>query len=428
MKRPIKTAFLHYTAPPVIGGVEAVMSAHAKTFCAARYPVKIVCGGGEKSAFPPGVELEIISEMASLHPEILTINENLEHGEVPPGFEPIKQRLKEALRPALADCGVWIVHNIFSKHFNLPLTAALAELVEENPAVTCLGWCHDFTWTSANSRSKVFPGFPWDLIRLPLPGVQYVTISNRRWQEFLELAEQSGDPSAVAEARETTVIPSGVDPVEWFGLSPTAVELVERLDLLSGNPVLLMPVRITRAKNIELAVQVTAALKAFGRDPRLVVTGPPDPHSNSAMEYYRSLLDNRSRLGLEKEVGFVYETGENSEDRTILVEDVAGLMRAADVMFMPSHREGFGMPVIEAGLLGIPVVCSSGVPAAEEIGGENVLRFESQDAPEDIARLIANSVLDTRWYRLRHKIRAELSWNQVFRQKIAPFLIATRHA
>jgi glycosyltransferase involved in cell wall biosynthesis len=141
------------------------------------------------------------------------------------------------------------------------------------------------------------------------------------------------------------------------------------------------------------------------------------------MAYYRSLLDLRARLGLEREVGFVYETGEIPEEGSLIsVEDVAGLMRAADVMFMPSHREGFGMPVIEAGLLGIPVVCSSAVPAGQEIGGEDVHLFDSQAGPEEIAQMIAGSVMETSWYRLRRRIRGEFSWEQIFHQKIEPFL------
>ena len=42
------TAFLHYTAPPVIGGVEGVMDAHAHVFLDMGYPVSMIAGRGSK--------------------------------------------------------------------------------------------------------------------------------------------------------------------------------------------------------------------------------------------------------------------------------------------------------------------------------------------------------------------------------------------
>jgi hypothetical protein len=52
-----------------------------------------------------------------------------------------------------------IVHNVFTKHFNLPLTAALFELLDAQRIPHCIAWCHDFTWTSPHSRSKVHAGY-----------------------------------------------------------------------------------------------------------------------------------------------------------------------------------------------------------------------------------------------------------------------------
>ena len=51
---PPKTAFLHYTAPPIVGGVEAVIQAHSQVFLEAGYPVTVVAGWGENAALPPG--------------------------------------------------------------------------------------------------------------------------------------------------------------------------------------------------------------------------------------------------------------------------------------------------------------------------------------------------------------------------------------
>ena len=47
-----RTAILHYSAPPVVGGVEAVMLAHARTFVAAGLEVTVIAGRGEQQALP----------------------------------------------------------------------------------------------------------------------------------------------------------------------------------------------------------------------------------------------------------------------------------------------------------------------------------------------------------------------------------------
>jgi hypothetical protein len=52
----MKTAILHYTVPPVVGGVEAVILAHTKLLLKADYPVTVIAGAGERSAMPDGVD------------------------------------------------------------------------------------------------------------------------------------------------------------------------------------------------------------------------------------------------------------------------------------------------------------------------------------------------------------------------------------
>ena len=87
------------------------------------------------------------------------------------------------------------------------------------------------------------------------------------------------------------------------------------------------------------------------------------------MAYYHSLLELRRRLDVEREAAFVYSLGPQAESGyTIGLPLVSELYRECDALFMPSHREGFGMPILEAGLIGMPIF-STEIPAAEEIGG-----------------------------------------------------------
>ena len=104
-----------------------------------------------------------------------------------------------------------IIHNVFTKHFNLPLTAALMRLLEQGMIRHCIAWCHDFTWTSAHSRSSVHPGYPWDLLRTFREDVTYVTVSRHRQAELAGLFHCAPE--------RIHVVYDGVDPAELYSLS-----------------------------------------------------------------------------------------------------------------------------------------------------------------------------------------------------------------
>jgi glycosyltransferase involved in cell wall biosynthesis len=90
-------------------------------------------------------------------------------------------------------------------------------------------------------------------------------------------------------------------------------------------------------------------------------------------------------------------------------------------MFMPSHREGFGMPVLEAGLVGLPVVCT-GIPAAEEIGGQNVTVFDAAQDPARLAEQLMTWARVDALHRLRRQVRQSYTWDAVFQRDIKPLL------
>jgi glycosyltransferase involved in cell wall biosynthesis len=407
-------ALLHYSVAPVVGGVEAVIQAHTRLMLAAGYSVTLVAGAGEGSALPPRAEFVQLPEMDSQHPSIVQASRSLEAGQLPGDFPILTSSLEDSLAPVLQGMDLVIVHNIFTKHFNLPLTAALTNLLDKKTIHRCIAWCHDFTWTSPHSRPSVHPGYPWDLLRTSLPDVTYVTVSRSRQQE---LAGLLGCPP-----EQIKVIYNGVDPAEIYSLSGEGQSLVDRLDLDCADLVLLMPVRITQAKNIEYALQMIATLKTRGLLPRLVVTGPPDPHDPENMSYYYSLLDLRRQLGLEQEARFVYESGPQSGDGyTIGLPVVRQLYRLCDALLMPSHREGFGMPVLEAGLIGMPVFTTA-IPAAEEIGEAEVVLISADDPPELTAQRISDWAESSTEHQLRVRIRRRFTWQAIFQQDILPML------
>jgi glycosyltransferase involved in cell wall biosynthesis len=257
-------------------------------------------------------------------------------------------------------------------------------------------------------------GYPWDLLRTRRSDLVYVVVSQERQAD---LAGLFGCPPD-----QIHVVYNGVDPAELLALSPEGQALIDRLDLWQADLILLMPVRVTQAKNIELALEVIAALKARVAHPRLILTGPPDPHDEASIAYYRSLQARRQALGVDAEMRFVFESGPDPNQPYLIdLSVVSDLYRVADVMFMPSHREGFAMPVLEAGLVGIPVVATA-VPAAQEIGQPDVLVFDLADSPAQVADRILAWVERDPIQRLRRRTRQRYTWQAIFQRDILPIL------
>jgi glycosyltransferase involved in cell wall biosynthesis len=307
-----------------------------------------------------------------------------------------------------------IIHNLFTKHFNLPLTTALFRLLDGGALHGCIAWCHDLSWTSPHSLPKVHPGYPWDYLRAYHPDVTYVAVSRYRQSELAGLLR--------IPQENIKVVYDGVDPQGLLGLTPQGAALIERLGLWESDLIMLMPVRVTQAKNIEFAIQVTAALKAHGLRPALIVTGPPDPHDPANMEYFRGLHELRGQANLDKEVRFVYESDPERDLPFEIDSDRLGeLYRFSDLLFLPSHREGFGMPVLEAGLVGLPVV-SAAVPAAKEIGRQEVTSLPPKASPLQAAQLILKLMESSSQYKLRKRVRTEYTWQAIIKRDILPLL------
>ncbi len=414
MSNPKKIAILHYAAPPVIGGVESVLEAHANLFIQHGYAVTVISGRGAESALPDGVKLICVPLIDSQHPQIIALNQELETGVLPAIFDSLKQELVETLKPLLSGFDAVIVHNIFTKHFNLPLTAALFDLLDQEIGSNWIAWSHDFTWTSPNSAHKVFPKYPWDLLRSHHPRLQHVVVSQARQQDLAELYQLP--PETIQ------VVYNGVDPQALLGLSPLAMRIVSACGLNDSDLTLLMPVRVTQAKNIEFALDTLAALKQASLNPKLILTGPPDPHDPQNMAYFEALRQQRDQLGLQEHFFFVYELGDEAGQPLTLSMDVVGeLFRVADGLLMPSHREGFGMPILEAGLCGLAVF-SAPIPASVEIGQQDIHTIDIHKPAADTAQQIIAWANASQTHHMRRKVRQSYTWEALFHRQIKPLV------
>lgn len=404
MPRP-RVAILHYSTPPTIGGVESTIRDHARLLAAHGYPVKLLTGRGE--SFNPRVPVRIIPTIHSRDERVAQVQSELGRGEVSGAFHALVNELTAAMDAALTDVDVLIAHNITSLHKNLALTAALKQVIETSN-VRLISWAHDFAWTDPVYADEVHDGFPWDLMREKWTKTQYVVVSNARRQELAALL-------GVNEA-EIAVVTPGLDPAAFLHLSETGAAWTARFGLTQAGPLLLLPARVTRRKNIELAIDVTAELAAQGMTPKLLVMGPLGPHNPANRAYLDELHARRARREIQDAVLFLDEYGAADD---LLRRD---LYLLADALFFPSAREGFGIPILEAGLVRLPIFCSD-IPVFRESAQDNAHYFSLDESPAQIAQRIRRVLANDAAYRMKRRVLDEYSWERIFQERIEPLLL-----
>jgi glycosyltransferase involved in cell wall biosynthesis len=352
-------------------------------------------------------QLEVVD---SRHPDILALKADLDEGRVPEGFEAMRDHILDELQPLLDGADVLIAHNVLGLHKNLPLTAALRQLVEEGSGPRLVAWHHDLAWKASRYLPELHDGYPWDLLRQPWPHTRHVAVSEARRQDVAELFGLS--PDAVA------VVPGGVDILSFLGMEPSIQQLVRKAGLEDAKPWLLLPARITRRKNIELAVRVTAALRQETLpDIALIVTGPPGPHNPENVSYFDELKRLRDTLTLDGAVHFLAEElGESPSD-----DQMVALYHLSDALILPSYEEGFGLPIIEAALTRLPIFCSDIAPLRELAGGR-ANYFSPHAEPEQVAQLISRVLAADRAGMLRRRVLNRYGWRRIVRKQVEPLL------
>ena len=406
MMRKISVALIHYSAPPVVGGVEAVLARHADLMAQAGHAVRVVAGRGEQ--WQPRVGFHRLPLIDSRHARVLAAKHELDQGRLPQDFAPLTAEIADGLMPALDGADVIIAHNVCSLHKNLALTAALRQIHTEAADQRLILWHHDLAWTTPRYRAELHDGYPWDLLRRDW-GAEHVAVSGARQTE---LADLMGIPVDAIR-----VIPNGIASEAFFKLELQTQSLMERFNLGQAAPLLLLPVRVTRRKNIELALRVAAELKAEFPDTMLVVTGPPGPHNPANQEYFVHLQQLRATLGLEGAAVFLAEAVEAFLPDAV----IADLYRLADVLLLPSREEGFGIPLLEAALSRMPVFCAD-IPPLRALGGDQARYFDPDADPRDVGGALAAFLVQDPAFLAASRARRQYDWKRIYTAQIAPLL------
>ncbi len=192
---------------------------------------------------------------------------------------------------------------------------------------------------------------------------------------------------------------SGVD-VSEFIMTPEPL----------GEPVVLLAARMLRDKGIVEFVEAARILRKSGSRARFVLVGDTDPGNPTAIS--ASELKNWEAEGLIEWWGFR--------------DDMRSVLSQANIVCLPSYREGVPKVLIEAAAAGRAIVATD-VPGCREIvrHGQNGLLVPARSAPalaESLSFLLENPYLRRRMARRgRHLAVADFSMDRVITETIAVY-------
>lgn len=191
------------------------------------------------------------------------------------------------------------------------------------------------------------------------------------------LAKKAGETFPFVE--NVFVIPNGINVVEFSSIPRRKLEATLRRPLPKSYFTTVGTLQ--EYKGQDVAIKAWYRLKQRIPDVHLVIVGERREHWESCEELIRTL----------NLVGRVHMLG------PIRRRDVFEVMRHAIGMIFPSRNEGFGLVLLEAGAMRLPVICSD-IPPLREIadsvdGEESVLFFRKED-PDALANMVIRLVND----------------------------------
>jgi glycosyltransferase involved in cell wall biosynthesis len=222
-----------------------------------------------------------------------------------------------------------------------------AHLVHALPSRRCVVTCHDMdafrALTTTGERESALPRW---LVQRVLDGL-------RRAAVVVCVSEATrGDlvAQALVPAGRTVVVPNGVHQAYGPTAEPEADAAAAALTGRAGGADLLHVGSTIPRKRIDVLLEVLALIAKARPDVRLWRVGG-------------SFTPGQAQRVRELGLG----------DRIVVLPFVtrpvlAALYRRAALLLLPSEREGFGLPLIEAMACGRPVVCSD-LPVLREVGG-----------------------------------------------------------
>jgi glycosyltransferase involved in cell wall biosynthesis len=244
---------------------------------------------------------------------------------------------------------------------------------------------------------KLVPGTHFGLLGLGM-GVLVPAAARRSHRVIVDAASTKRDlvEHLRTPAGKIDVVPLAATPPPPGAPAADPADLRRRLGL--GERAVALSVSARRPHKNLLRLLDALAQIPRERRPVLVAPGYPTPHE-------AELQARAAELGL---------TGDVVWPAWLDAADLEGLYALATLVVFPSLQEGFGLPVLEAMVRGVPVACSdrSSLP---EVAGDAALLFDPEDSGAiraAIERLLADPAERERLVRRGRERAARFTWER----------------
>lgn len=202
-------------------------------------------------------------------------------------------------------------------------------------------------------------------------------LMSRRADRLIAVSRASAcfSPSLGFSEKRITVVPNGVD-LSSFNSKTDGSAIRKELGI-GDEPLVVTALRLTKWKSPGLLISAFARVLEVVPDAKLVIAGSGREEDNLSRQI--------EGLNIAVSVFMVGKLGK---------EKVAQLMAAADVFALPSKAESFGLTLLEASAVGVPVVCANagGVPEVFQDGFNGLLYPPGDD--DAMARAIIRLIQD----------------------------------
>ncbi|HEX8974765.1 MAG TPA: glycosyltransferase family 1 protein [Patescibacteria group bacterium] len=260
-----------------------------------------------------------------------------------------------------------------------------------------------------NSRKKLY----WKLTKKAIRKAdKIIAISHRTEKDLVQ--------HLVIDPKKITVVYEDVDAIYKKEISQQAEDdVLKKYGLEKGY--IYHGGGLEKRKNTEnllraykMLLENNAKTHALEKIPKLVISGKLMPELSPLVTDAEALV---KELDLEEKVVLLDYVPQ---------EDLPGLYANAATFVYPSRYEGFGLPVLEAMNVGVPVITAK-TSSLPEVGGDAALYCDPND-PHDMMLVLRNALSNERLRKTmveRGKLRAEkFSWDR-FVEKIL-HIIETR--
>lgn len=268
-------------------------------------------------------------------------------------------------------------------------------------------------WTRASDMDVAW--FPWNRVDVRPAMPLVVTIHDtaafdcprQGWRAWLdnERARRRLRDAAVRADRVMTVSDFSRNCIiRHLAVAPSSVDVV--------------------TEGVSLATLADTVATPARPAPYVLFVGADDARKNlrGLLEAWRRLGDSARELVVAGSNPAPSRGGNSDKGVCFLGElddlTLAGLYRWCDLFVMPSHYEGFGLPLLEAMACGAPVAAARAA-SLPEVGGEVPIWFDPSDV-DDIVRALREGMSDperTQRMRVAGRQRArEFTWEKAAEQ------------